>query len=1366
MTDNKPVRLLRTAGVVGGDIVTSPPSYILRPRNAMMTTSGGKCIAVVMDPNDSTAPAGGNGDGTNVTKIYVYESTDRNTWTLVATVTPTNGLDKSVTYDPIYACALGQSNQVFLAYRATGGTLRLLILTLGTYAISSDTLISAAVTGGSWTALDVDSIAAFSGGVTPVLVIAQYIKTATTNDHMGYSIFHRRSSDGVWLTEKTQSTDPGNRTARDVNTGSAVTIRFLNGSTVNTATKFAYGFSVVDTAVDQGYGLNTATLNADTGGMTAVATIFDIGASKSYAARSDTTAGAPNLLTNPSFENNTPPTWTGASITPTVVRINMCTNPSFETDVNDWQSQHAPISRSTAQAAVGTACLATSGRSSQFALFPDSETLTYFDNVVAGLAYSTQFRVRAASTTRTVTSNMIWFNSSSVQIGTSSTISHGADSAAGWTTYSRAGDVAPAGAVRGRLFIHHLNANAVDLETHYIDAVMIEQSATVNAYFDGSTTAAGKIYAWLGTANNSTSTETVGGRTNLAAADGLWSLAVVGSDSVTTLGSSEAITVTPGQVVTAEFQVKAATTPAIATVGIDLVWSTGAVVNGTQTADNISTFTRYSVSGTAPAGATSVTLRIRILANGVGGNHYLDAASLIVVAAGGLPVAKLRELDIFPINDTGDFMIANAQFVAATTGQMWAATYSAAGAQVVAPQSKFISSNFGVYQSSWSNGVLAFHYVDSANLFTQLFKVTTFTPLAPFYLTDQSTKPITMTGNSYYHGSDSPGWNTRPNEDFLALVPIATTGVPQSWYAYPLQPTPAPVSVTPALGSTVSSSTPPLGATVDLNMKVPQSRVKMYWQFATSPDFATLQRNFIQTDANFFEVDNTDVDGNVVVFGDTLSTAQALRQGVWYVRALTVDEWGKQGAWSASQTFTVSHPPSATPVGPSGTNIYGTGAVTFNWNFSDSYVNDFQTAYEVIVEKNSDGSLVYDSGKVTSTVRSHTSSTIPAVNKDTQLRWKVRVWDMDDVSGAFSSTMLFEIEDPPTITVNSPTGVSAQPTPFATANFTPTVAGGRTITKYSISITQGATTIYDTGGFVNNTPPTATGVPIAFNSGSSVYKNNQSYSITIKVQDSDGLEATSVVAFSTHWTPPLPGSNVAADITNYNVEGKGYVRVIWDDTARDATFVNWIVYRKIDEIDPGTLTVLEAGSWVPLTSVYIPASTYIYDDYQASAAHKVSYYVSQVVSRFGDLIESETITPVVVYPHSDGYWIMTDTGSIRLSIVTGDTYTDEYEESAMVIFGRGRYVDRGSYLGITGQLDARLRDTNGTSARMKKRKLEQVKSESQNTYLRTPFGDIYRVSVGNLSISRVAGVGEAEFVDVGIPYSEIAADAITPGGQP
>ena len=587
---------------------------------------------------------------------------------------------------------------------------------------------------------------------------------------------------------------------------------------------------------------------------------------------------------------------------------------------------------------------------------------------------------------------------------------------------------------------------------------------------------------------------------------------------------------------------------------------------------------------------------------------------------------------------------------------MYGASYNFSGVQVFAPTGRSANAT-GVYPATWANGVLVFHFGSGAMVYAQLnFNGSWY---GSYNWTNGSLQPVVVSGNQYYHNPGATGWNTRINQDLLALVFTTGTGTPQSWYAYPLYLLAGPVSMTPLPAATVSTSTPNLTANSDINIKLPQSRHKVIWQFAVTPDFATQQRNFTQFDTKFALVTGTEVDGVTFQFSDTLPVTQALSQansppgpGGWYMRSALIDEYGFQHAWSTAQQFQVSHQPSATAVAPSGTTIYGTGVVTFNWTTSDPYVNDYQSAYQIIVEKNSDGTVVYDSGKITSSNKTLLSAPLATSNKDIQLRWKVRVWDMDDVPGSYSSTLLFKIEDPPTVVISAPVGGTPVATPFVTATFTPTVGGSRTINKYSIVVTQGSTTVFDTGGYINNTPPTGTGVPITYTSGTSVYKNDQQYTMALRIQDSDGLEATATVSFSTHWTPPAAAAGVAVDITQYNVEGNGYVRVTWNDTARDSAFVNWIVYRKSDEINLTTLAVIDAGDWVPLASVYVPGTTYIYDDYRTPAAHKVSYYVSQVVNRFGDMIESETITPVVVYPHSDGYWVLMETGSVRLSIVT------------------------------------------------------------------------------------------------------------------
>ena len=110
---------------------------------------------------------------------------------------------------------------------------------------------------------------------------------------------------------------------------------------------------------------------------------------------------------------------------------------------------------------------------------------------------------------------------------------------------------------------------------------------------------------------------------------------------------------------------------------------------------------------------------------------------------------------------------------------------------------------------------------------------------------------------------------------------------------------------------------------------------------------------------------------------------------------------------------------------------------------------------------------------------------------------------------------------------------------------------------------------------------------------------------------------------------------------------------------------------------------------------------------------------------------------------------------MRIPHVKADSYTDDYDQEELIIVGRGRKVNTGTRHGYAGTLDCEFRDTADSTAREKKAKLELIKQLQTTCYLRTPFGDLYQIAVGNISISRVAGVGANEFVDVQIPYMEI-----------
>lgn len=1022
MPDNNTTRALRMAGVVGG----TTPSYVMRPRKAMLSTTGNKAIAVVIDPNDSTAPSG-NGDGSNTTKIYVYESTDRLTWSLINTITPSVNIDKSSTYDPIYACTIGGSGQVWIVYRGTSGVLREVLLTASTYTVIEDVQITAAPSGGTWVALDIDAME--TPTYSPVLVVAQYAKSGSS-DHISHTFFHRRSSDGAWLNEGSDVLTNGGTTPqiKDPNYASMVACTILGGPT-DTAFKFAVASSHVTGDGDGGWDLKIKSLNPNTGGsLTAIATVLSTG---------------------------------------------------------------------------------------------------------------------------------------------------------GYTT--------------------------------------------------------------------------------------------------------------PGS--------------------------------------------HYSL---IPSGTTA-------------------------------PLSKIRAIDLFPTNDTGQFIAAMIQYTASTTGKMFALVVENDGT-ITTPLSSVSSSGTFTHclPFNYSNGILAAHYYKSGYLTHRLFKGGVWG--SEYNFDDHVSQPdngvTNNLGSTGHSGTDyyqkGTGWDTRVQQDLILLERKAVTGNPQEWRAVSVPASRAPDSATPSNGSTVNSSEPSLSALADVDMKYGQGRYKMVWQFATDSGFTSNVRTFTEADGKLSLVDATDVSGTTVSFTDTLPHAQALFQGTWYVRAAHLDEFGRQGAWLTANSFTVSHPPSATPSSPSSPIAYGSGQIQFSWVFSDSYVNDVQTAFQVVVERVSDGASVYDSGKITSGDPSHVSSTISATYKDTDLRWKVRLYDIDDVAGSYTTPVVFRIEDPPTVAISVPDGVTDVATPVVAATFVPTVSGGRTIVSYTVTVYQGATPIYSSG-VISSGGPWASGATINFNSGVSIYENNETYYMIVTAKDSDGLEGSDNVNFLTHWTPPDPAAGQALDLTHFNTEGEGYAKITWDDTARDADFVKWIVYRKADEIDPNTLTVIEQGTWESVGEVFIIDTTYELFDYHAPAGLKLNYRVAQVVNRFGDLIESEDLTAVSDISSSDGYWLIEPgtvqggvSTSIRLSIITGDSYTDEYDEAELIIAGRGRYIDRGDHLGLKGTLDARIRHNGGTTARQKKRALDQLKEENRNLFLRTPFGDVYRVNVGNLSISRISGVGLSEFVDVQIPYSEVA----------
>lgn len=415
----------------------------------------------------------------------------------------------------------------------------------------------------------------------------------------------------------------------------------------------------------------------------------------------------------------------------------------------------------------------------------------------------------------------------------------------------------------------------------------------------------------------------------------------------------------------------------------------------------------------------------------------------------------------------------------------------------------------------------------------------------------------------------------------------------------------APDGLTPGNGSVVSTDRPTLGANFRLQTKYPQFRMKMEWNVATDLAFTTNVRTQVQ-DADDFKIpiDTAAPTLSTVKAAEVINAANEMYQQVWFIRARTMDEVGNGGTYStASTSFTVSHPPAPANLSPQTGAIllYLAGSALFSWDFTDPSPYDFQTAYQIVVENDSTGATVADSGKVTSAAEQGTL-TIPAGSKDVLLRWHMRLWDSDDVVGAFSDYRTFIISDPPAPSIINPVDGSTITTSIPFVGWNPGVGGIKTQEYYRASITTGSTEIMNTGWIHDNQN--------AYPVHSGILKNLTNYTVRVDVRDNLGLEGTDTNVFSTLWVyPSAPLWGIKAWTYYYN--RLGYVVVTWDAEQRDVDFSAWNVYRrKVGE------------SWELLASVTSGSPFQAYRDYSAGAETTYEYTVTQVVNRQGDVYES------------------------------------------------------------------------------------------------------------------------------------------------
>jgi len=199
--------------------------------------------------------------------------------------------------------------------------------------------------------------------------------------------------------------------------------------------------------------------------------------------------------------------WVLGSYTTTTTRTNLVLNPNFETNILFSEcTTNGNIFRETTQSYLGTAsCRGTSLAGATVLIFGTERTANRIP-VTAGQTYTGSLYVKSASVSSNAFARLVFYNAAGGLVSAS----NGTASATSTTAWQRRSitATAPATAVTALL---DGRFPVSGIETHYIDALLMETGSTLLPYFDGtySEPYTGNTLLsqqWNGTANGSTST--------------------------------------------------------------------------------------------------------------------------------------------------------------------------------------------------------------------------------------------------------------------------------------------------------------------------------------------------------------------------------------------------------------------------------------------------------------------------------------------------------------------------------------------------------------------------------------------------------------------------------------------------------------------------------------------------------------------------------------------------------------------------------------------------------------------------------------------------------------------------------------------
>lgn len=272
---------------------------------------------------------------------------------------------------------------------------------------------------------------------------------------------------------------------------------------------------------------------------------------------------------------------------------------------------------------------------------------------------------------------------------------------------------------------------------------------------------------------------------------------------------------------------------------------------------------------------------------------------------------------------------------------------------------------------------------------------------------------------------------------------------------------------------------------------------------------------------------------------------------------------------------TINYPPTP-PINLAPASGFATTDLTpdLSWLFTHPNGGESQSAYQIIVYRQSDSTVMWDSGKVTSTSQTATYAGTTLVYGVTY-QWKVKTWDQVDNEGTYSTLAVFKESQAPVGTITYPADEEVINTDTPLIEWTYTDSEATAQSKYRVEILNAAgdTVLHNSGLILSADDyyqmPTGTLI------------NGESYRARLTVVDSDNISSTpTVVDFDVEFVaPPAPDLSAAFD-------GEGNIELTIDlNPPEDAAWpVDTIkIYKKLPSDDDFSL--IETG--IPVTAAVI-----------------------------------------------------------------------------------------------------------------------------------------------------------------------------------